>query len=100
MSGTADAPRVGVIFPPGYPLILALGFWLHAPLWVGPVIAALSRTGPGVVTRVVHYGDSPTTADLIESGEYSATCKPEDDAASIATPRTWPSLSAVFTLTA
>src|SRR5687767_13348535 len=41
LSGSAQAPRLGVIFPPGYPLVLALGFLLGAPLWVGPFIAAL-----------------------------------------------------------
>jgi hypothetical protein len=40
-SGTLDAPRIGVIFPPGYPLVLALGFLFRAPLAVGPFIAAL-----------------------------------------------------------
>lgn len=32
---------LSVIFPPGYPLALAGGFLLHAPLLVGPVLAAL-----------------------------------------------------------
>ena len=41
LGGTAEAPRLGVIFPPGYPLVLAIGFLLGAPLWVGPVIGAL-----------------------------------------------------------
>jgi hypothetical protein len=41
LSGSAEAPRLGVIFPPGYPIVLALGFLLGAPLWVGPFIAAL-----------------------------------------------------------
>jgi hypothetical protein len=40
-SGTPESPRLGVIFPPGYPAILAVGFWLGAPLWVGPILAAL-----------------------------------------------------------
>jgi len=40
-SGSLDAPRIGVIFPPGYPVILAIGFLLHAPLAVGPLIAGL-----------------------------------------------------------
>jgi hypothetical protein len=39
--GAPQAPRIGVIFPPGYPLVLAIGFWLGHPLWVGPVIAGL-----------------------------------------------------------
>ncbi len=33
--------ELAVIFPPGYPAVLALGFLLHAPLAVGPLIAAL-----------------------------------------------------------
>ena len=41
LGGTAEAPRLGVIFPPGYPLVLAMGFVLGVPLWVGPFIAAL-----------------------------------------------------------
>jgi hypothetical protein len=31
---------LSVIFPPGYPLLLALGFILGAPLFVGPLLAA------------------------------------------------------------
>src|SRR5262249_37973992 len=42
----------------------------------------------------------PTPADLIDRGEYSATGRPAEDAASMATPRTCPNLSAVLTLTA
>jgi hypothetical protein len=32
---------LSVIFPPGYPLVLALGFLVGAPLLVGPVLAGL-----------------------------------------------------------
>jgi hypothetical protein len=35
-----DGSRLSVIFPPGYPAILAFGFALGAPLAVGPAIAA------------------------------------------------------------
>lgn len=35
-----DADRLGVIFPPGYPALLALGFLAGAPLAVGPLVAA------------------------------------------------------------
>jgi hypothetical protein len=41
LSGAANSPRLGVIFPPGYPLVLAMGFVLGVPLWIGPFIAAL-----------------------------------------------------------
>ena len=36
----ADGPHAAVIFPPGYPAVLALGFLAHAPLAVGPILAA------------------------------------------------------------
>jgi hypothetical protein len=36
----ADGPHVAVIFPPGWPAVLALGFLVRAPLAVGPVLAA------------------------------------------------------------
>ncbi|HWZ91050.1 MAG TPA: hypothetical protein VNW92_19450 [Polyangiaceae bacterium] len=35
------AHGLSVIFPPGYPALLALGFLAHAPLAVGPVLAGL-----------------------------------------------------------
>ncbi len=36
----ADGAHAAVIFPPGYPAVLALGFLARAPLAVGPVLAA------------------------------------------------------------
>lgn len=36
-----DAQLLGVIFPPGYPLVLALGVRLGYPLLVGPALGAL-----------------------------------------------------------
>jgi hypothetical protein len=36
-----DGHSLGVIFPPGYPLLLALGMLLGAPLLVGPLLAGL-----------------------------------------------------------
>jgi hypothetical protein len=36
-----DGHRLGVIFPPGYPLVLALGVRLGRPLLVGPCLGAL-----------------------------------------------------------
>lgn len=35
-----NAERLGVLFPPGYPLLLSIGFLLRAPLVVGPLTAA------------------------------------------------------------
>lgn len=37
---TLNGARAAVIFPPGYPAILALGFLAGAPLAVGPLLAA------------------------------------------------------------
>lgn len=31
--------RLSVIFPPGYPLVLALGFLMGKPMWIGPLLA-------------------------------------------------------------
>src|ERR1035438_6358049 len=60
-------PRAAATLPPGKraasgPLLDDSGGVLDA------FYRALRRTGnrePGAVTRIVHYGDSPTTADLI-----------------------------------
>jgi len=41
LSGAPEKPQLGVIFPPGYPLVLAIGFVFGVPLWIGPLIAAL-----------------------------------------------------------
>jgi len=40
-SANADVPTgtMGGIFPPGYPLLLAIGFALRAPMVIGPLIA-------------------------------------------------------------
>jgi len=57
MSGAPEAPRLGVIFPPGYPLVLALGLLLHAPLWTGPVIAALLVVATYALARLVTERD-------------------------------------------
>lgn len=35
-----DGPTAAVLFPPGYPALLALGFLAHAPLAIGPLLAA------------------------------------------------------------
>ncbi len=37
---TAQGGKLSVIFPPGYPLVLAAGFLVGAPLVVGPLLAA------------------------------------------------------------
>jgi hypothetical protein len=42
---------LSVIFPPGYPLALAAGFLLDAPLLVGPLLSALLVVATYVTTR-------------------------------------------------
>lgn len=39
-SDDLNGPRAAVLFPPGYPALLALGFLVGAPLAVGPLLAA------------------------------------------------------------
>ena len=53
LSGAAEAPRLGVIFPPGYPLILAIGFVFGVPLWIGPLIAALLVAATYALTKAI-----------------------------------------------
>ena len=38
---SSDGHRLGVIFPPGFPLVLSLGVLLGVPLLVGPALGAL-----------------------------------------------------------
>lgn len=39
-SDTPEGPGAAVIFPPGYPALLAIGFLVGAPLAIGPLLAA------------------------------------------------------------
>ncbi len=54
---TADGAVAGVIFPPGYPALLALGFLAGAPMAVGPVIAALLVLATAALARAVSHRD-------------------------------------------
>lgn len=47
--------RVGGIFPPGYPLVLALGFVVGAPWLVGPLLAMALTWMTGALTREMFY---------------------------------------------
>lgn len=53
LGGTPDAPRLGVIFPPGYPLVLAMGFLFGVPLWIGPLIAGLLAIATYALAKAV-----------------------------------------------
>jgi hypothetical protein len=49
-----DGPHAAVIFPPGYPALLALGFLVGAPLLVGPLLgAAITVTTYALARRVM-----------------------------------------------
>jgi hypothetical protein len=62
--------RLGVIFPPGYPLVLALGFVLGRPMWVGPVVGALLVIATFALGRAVTRRNDVA---LLAAG-LSATC--------------------------
>jgi hypothetical protein len=48
---------LSVIFPPGYPLLLALGFRVGAPLLVGPLLAALLVAATYLAARELELGE-------------------------------------------
>ncbi len=54
-----DPASVAVIFPPGYPLLLAAGFLVGAPMVIGPVIAAALVAATFLVTRELYGPDDP-----------------------------------------
>lgn len=45
--------NVAVLFPPGYPAVLALGFLVHAPLAVGPILAGLVTLATAKLARAL-----------------------------------------------
>jgi hypothetical protein len=47
----APGGELGVIFPPGYPLLLAIGFLVGAPLAAGPLLAAALVVATYATTR-------------------------------------------------
>jgi hypothetical protein len=56
------------IFPPGYPLLLAAGFRLHAPMLIGPVLAALLVVATYRATKeLVGREDAARTAALLSA---------------------------------
>lgn len=70
-----DPASVGVVFPPGYPLLLAAGFLVGAPMVIGPVIAAALVAATFLVTRELCGRDEPS-ADAIATlaGALSIAC--------------------------
>ena len=46
-----DGGRAAVLFPPGYPAVLAIGFLLGTPMAVGPALAALLTLATALLAR-------------------------------------------------
>ncbi len=68
-STLADGPRrIGVIFPPGYPAVLALGEWLGAPMWIGPAL------GVGTTVLVAKLADQLLPIELAERERWLRAC--------------------------
>ncbi len=69
-----DGAHAAVIFPPGYPLLLALGFLLRLPLAIGPLLAAGITVATwdlgGRVTRGL--APAPATRPLLGVPEIAA----------------------------
>ncbi|HET9958686.1 MAG TPA: hypothetical protein VFQ61_29535 [Polyangiaceae bacterium] len=57
--------RVGVLFPPGYPALLALGVLLGKPMWVGPLLAMLLVLATYAVARSWQFTEQEA---LVASG--------------------------------
>jgi len=61
----ADGHELGVIFPPGYPLVLALGVRLGVPLLVGPTLGALLVLSTFALARAL---EQPTKVAWLAAG--------------------------------
>ncbi|MEP7126165.1 MAG: hypothetical protein ABJE95_34855 [Byssovorax sp.] len=71
-----DGPHAAVIFPPGYPLLLALGFILRAPLAIGPLLAAAITVATyDLADRVTPAGAIPARLGVPEIATiFSVIC--------------------------
>ena len=74
----ADGPQgetAAVIFPPGYPALLALGFLVGAPLAVGPLLAAaLVIATVDLARRVAGPGSRAGTPAAVIAAGLSVVC--------------------------
>jgi hypothetical protein len=68
--------RLAVIFPPGFPLLLAFGFLLRAPLVVGPLLAAALVLATYLLARELAEGrpDGDRHAIGILAAAFSVVC--------------------------
>ncbi len=78
----AGQPAASVIFPPGYPAVLALGFVVGAPLLVGPALAFGLTLVTGALARLLHR--SVTAASRAELSRGLASSVSEDQLALVA----------------
>ena len=71
-----EGPRAAVLFPPGYPAVLALGFLARAPLAVGPVLAAaIALTTFDLGAQLARSLRLPATPSLAQLALlFSMTC--------------------------
>jgi hypothetical protein len=60
-----DGDKLSVIFPPGYPLLLAVGFLLRAPLVVGPLIAGALVIATYGLARELAFNRAPAERQAI-----------------------------------
>ncbi|MBK9260781.1 MAG: hypothetical protein IPM54_13300 [Polyangiaceae bacterium] len=60
----ADGSHAAVIFPPGYPALLALGFVLGHPLVIGPLLAAGITCTTWALARAVSPGETSSTPSI------------------------------------
>ena len=70
-----DSGLMAGIFPPGYPLLLALGFGMGAPMVVGPALAAALVIATYRLARTIAedaFGGSASSSELVEAVARSA----------------------------
>lgn len=66
--------RAAVLFPPGYPLLLALGFLLRAPMLVGPVLAAALVVATFALAKEVVRGEARWASVPVLAAALSVVC--------------------------
>ncbi len=71
---STPSEQLAVLFPPGYPALLALGFLVRAPLLVGPALAAALTVSTFALGRALGFGPrAALLAALV--GALSATLR-------------------------
>jgi hypothetical protein len=64
-TGEGHEPTLGGIFPPGYPLLLAFGFFLGSPMIVGPLLAGALVLATYRLARTLAEESHPALAEPI-----------------------------------